>query len=194
MTRPSWLVRLAGSPAGSVLLILFCGCIIEQWCEGAIHGWVALAAAWIILQTVSARKQMRRYNAWVAEWREMGGESVPAAGKRSPAKLWGGAVVLVAVLLTLRWLFPNQPQQGHAFAVVWCFAFAVLVVFRLVLLLRRRSGKRAVLKQAKSEAEPVTWVVGRASSSPSRAEAEKNLPEYAARVLSRETHVAASEA
>ncbi len=188
MTRPSWLVRLAGSPAGSVLVILFCGCIIAGWWEGLIRGWVAFAAAWIILQTISARKQVRRYNAWVGEWREMGGESVPAARKRSTAKLWGGAVVLVAVLLAIGRLFPKQPQQGEAFAVVWCPAFAALLASRLIPLLRRRSGKRAAVKQAKAETEPVAWVVGRASSSPSRAEAEKNLPEYAARVLNGQPH------
>ena len=172
MTRPSWLVRLAGSPAGSVLVILFCGCTIAGWWEGLIRGWVAFAAAWIILQTISARKQVRRYNAWVGEWREMGGESVPAARKRSPAKLWGGAVVLVAVLLAIGWLFPKQPQLAS----------------RLIPRLRRRSGKRAAVKQAKAEAEPVAWVVDRASSSPSRAEAEKNLPEYAARLFNGQPH------
>ena len=42
-------------------------------------------------------------------------------------------------------------------------------------------------RQAEAEAEPVKWLVGRPSSSPSREEAARNLPEYSARLIELES-------
>ena len=56
----------------------------------------------------------------------------------------------------------------------------VYLMFRCI---RRTARRSAVKPQKETDDAPVSWAVERASSSPSRESASRNLPGYSARVI-----------
>ena len=193
MNRPGLLTRFAGSPRGALLLFVLYGAVGYCWWWGwqgwHVRWWVALGAVGAAFRTLGAIGRMRRYNAWLAEWRAMGGNDAPPRPekRRRGWLLTAGAALLVAVIpaYLLPWIrnndIPNREALARALALLWCLACLILVwkLSRLVWLVVRRSASRtAARRREKAEAAPVAWLLDRASSSPSRADAEGNLPEH----------------
>ena len=98
----------------------------------------------------------------------------PEKKSRRGRILFAAALVLLPVLPV-----PKDSTMATVEFLVWLAAvlYLILVMMRAVL------GPVAKRQQAKAEAAPVAWLLGRPSSSPSRAEATRNLPEYSARLL-----------
>ena len=117
------------------------------------------------------------------------GQARPQQPQKHGSRGW--MVVTVAVLLVfaipayLTQIRNDSEQVASVLNWLWV-AICLFLVFKSFGLVRRffarSSARSTALRQTKEEAEPVTWLVGRASSSPSRAEAQRNLPEYVARL------------
>jgi hypothetical protein len=191
MNRPALLARLAGSPRGALVLFVCYAALVFGWYQGNIPWWLALGAVGAAFRTLSAVGRVRRYKAWRADWQAMGGEDEPPpAAARQKKRRRGWVLVTVAALLALG--MPLLPEQLYApwesgLVMAWCAACLYLVFALLWSILRRIIGRRkarAEIAQAGDEAAPVAWLLGRPSSSPSRAAAERNLPRYCARLIS----------
>jgi len=191
MNRPSFRVRLAGSPLGAMLLLAGCGFVGWAWYEGHLTWWWLLIAAFTAMKTLESIRQVRRYKAWHSEWLAMSGQDA-AVRPKNRRGLVIASLLVVALPFASQQLrddaaIPNGMAVADALTWVWaivCLYLACRIVWKLLTLIRRGFGRVAQRKQAKAELAPVSWLVPLPSSSPSRAEAEANLPEYCGRLLS----------
>ena len=185
MNRPALLVRIAGSPLGALLLFMVYAAVIAGWYEGQVVWWLALGSVGAAFRTLSAVGRVRRYKAWDAEWNAMGAReesAIPRKERRGARRrLFVAALLLLLIPACLPHLSGNE-EWRTALGLLWIVA--CLYVVGLVL----RSITRRITKRVKSRREtvnaPVKWMLGRASSSPSRSEATRKLPEYCTRLLS----------
>ena len=194
MTRPRPLTRFAGSPLGALVLLVVYAAVVAGWYQGLdVPWWLAVGAVAAAFRTLAAVVGMRRYKAWLAEWQAMGAhdDAPPLPKKKRAWKLVAGALpLLVAIPAYLGAIkrdheaIPNE--VALALVVLWGVA-CLYVAWKLLRPVWRGvkwlSARRATRRRAKAEAAPVAWLVGRASSSPSRASAQRNLPEYCARLI-----------
>jgi len=186
MNRPSALVRLCGSPLVAAVLLLLCAAVVLSWWHGHASGVLAFLAVLAGLGSLKAAVRWRGYEAWAREWRAMGGEA-PQVVKQRPAWLAPAVAALLVVGI------PYCASPGNAaLRLLWLAAvcyLGVAVVLRLVHLLRRPRtvNAKAARENASVPPAPVAWLLGRAMSSPSRAEAASNLPEYCAGLLDERT-------
>lgn len=181
MTRPSLLVRSAGSPLPALLLLVGSALVVAGWYQGAgVPWWLALGAALAALRTLSAVGRVRRYKAWLAEWNAMA-QDEPAPRPKKKGRGWMFVTCAVALLLAIPAYLPQAQDAGIAtpLELLWGLA-GLYLVFRIM---RRMMRRRKERPREQAEAVPVEWLLGRASSSPSRSEAARNLPEYSARLL-----------
>jgi hypothetical protein len=187
MSRPPFLVRVAGSPLPALVLLMCCALVVAGWYQGDVVWWLALAAVGASLRTLSAVGRVRRYRAWLAEWNAMGTPEQPhpkkeKRGGRRRVFITGAVVLLLLALPAgLRHLQGNE-QRGMALTLLLIIACVSLLGVML------RSIARRMTKRRKAEPEAVAapvaeWMLGRASSSPTRAEAARKLPEYTSRLL-----------
>jgi hypothetical protein len=91
--------------------------------------------------------------------------------------------VLIAVAMFLYPLLQpiDTPNSGLKDA-AWV-ASALYLVFALVRFILRRVRKGRSGAEGEGENKPVSWLVGRASSDPSREDATAHLPDYCASLL-----------
>jgi hypothetical protein len=193
MNRPRLSVRLAGSPLGALLLFVLYVAIVLGWYQGNVPWWLALGAVAAAVRTLSAIGKVRRYKAWSADWQAAGAEDEPPRrqkrGKRGWVFVTGAGVLFVAIptyLPQIRNIEAIPNALVTALTWLWVAACLLLVwkLLRLFWLVVSRSTARATARRrARAEAAPVAWLVACASSSPSRAAAEQNLPEYTARLI-----------
>jgi len=192
MNRPGFGVRVAGSPLGALMLLAMYAAVIFGWYQGEVAWWVGVAAVAAAGRTVSAIGTVRRYKLWAADWRGMGEEGAP----KKRGRVW--MRVIVALLLVIgipAWApqirnnlaaIPFGEALANALVALW-LAACLYLVWRLVrtlwVMLRRSASSAAERRREKAENAPVAWLVGLPSSSPSRAEAERELPEYCAGLL-----------
>jgi hypothetical protein len=181
MSRPPLLVRMAGAPLPAIVLFLVCGVIVVGWSQGEVPWWLALGAVGGAFRTLSAVRHVRRYKAWRAEWEAMGATDQPRpkdkrVGRRRRVFVTCAALLLLAIPACVRHLQGNEE---------WLTALTLLCVVTCIylvgLLLRRMTKRRKA--QPEAATTPVEWMLGRASSSPSRSEATRKLPEYCTRLL-----------
>ena len=144
------------------------------------------------MRTLSAFGQVRRYKVWRAEWEAMGAPlHAPPKPAAMPKRRWK----LVAFALLLLFVIPLLMSDGGlddglatALTCLW-LVDSLYLACKLLATIRRGFSRASVRftapPQAKAEATPVVWLLDRASSSPSCADAVRNLPEYSARLLSR---------
>ncbi len=193
MNRPAPLVRLAGSPVGATLLFVMYGAVVLGWYEGHTAWWLALGAAGAAFRTLGAMGDVRRYKAWLADWQAIGG--VGQAAPRQPGRKPQGKTVpwvkwsIVALLsVGIPLALPSVPHDwGEGLTMLW-FVVLVYLLWKLlamVLSVFRRKSETAVEAGGKSakDADMVQWLLPRASSSPSRADALQRLPEYSGRLI-----------
>jgi len=186
MTRPPLLVRVAGSPLPALLLFFGYAAVVAGWYEGNVAWWLALAAVGASIRTLSAVGRVRRYKAWLAEWNAMGATAEqPKRKEKRAGRRWvtitGTALLLLAIAAGFGHL-QSADEQGMALTMLLVIACVCLLglVFRSI---KRRTRKRPKAEPEAPAALVVEWMLGRASSSPSRSEAARKLPEYSARLL-----------
>jgi cytochrome bd-type quinol oxidase subunit 2 len=189
MTRPPLLVRFAGSPVGAIVLFIVYGVLVLGWYQNEVPWWLALATVGAAYRTLSAVGTVRGYKAWQAQWSAMG---TPQEQTQKVEKRRGGWVLITLALLLLVGI-PMSVGQRQDNGVVWLrwvwLAVALYLLFRLVrgILRRLRKGSKGdsqkKLASPTRKELPVEWMVSRASSSPSREAAQRNLPEYTTRLI-----------
>lgn len=193
MNRPSWQVRVNGSPRVAAVMCVVYVVIIAGWWTGDFPWWLALVAVVGAKATLSAVKQMRRYKAWLAQWEAMAeDEDAPprrcesransTIGHRNVWKQLTWAAMLLGLMPFFAGLFGVRLPEGVALP--WGLA-CLFLICRLVAwlfgLVSRRGTRR--VEPAKGEERHVSLLLGRVNSSPSRADAERQLPEYCARLI-----------
>jgi hypothetical protein len=198
MNRPGVGVRFAGSPVGALMLFTLYGAVGYCWWWGwqgqHVRWWVALCAAAAAVRTLKAIVRVRRYKAWLAEFQAIAAEDPSRRQKRSGRRwpsLVGAVALFVAIPVCLPQIqsngaLPYREQLVTALTLLWCLAGLILAWKFLRLcwrVVRRSAAKSAERRRVEAENAPVAWLVGVPSSSPSRAEAERALPEYCARLL-----------
>lgn len=200
MNQPSIVVRLAGSPLGGILLLTGCVIAVHTWAVGQAPWWWAFGGAVIGWKTITAFLQMQRYKNWRKQWDAIGQEGKEAEGRESASRISGAKTprrwlrLLVAGLLALVFLSAHDLGliEGYRSGEITLILFSCCVVYLVFGLGRwlfsalRRGGVKTPSLGTASEkplAPPVTWLINRASFAPSRADAEKNLPEYSAKLL-----------
>jgi len=191
MNRPGALTRLAGNPSVTILLFAGCGAVLAGWHQGKLQWWFALLAVGAATKTAGAFGQMRKYKAWSAQWEEMGAQkkpvpAAPAADKKKKGRGQGLKVVLaLALFIVITQIFP--PPAGfdltrpEVIVALLCLLCPVLVLLQAMI--RRIRSKEP--QATKDSAAAVSWMLSSTVDSPSRETAVRNLPEYAARILSR---------
>jgi hypothetical protein len=187
MNRPGSLRRLAGSPVGALVLFMLYAAIEWGWHQGDVAWWVALGTLGAAARTLGAIRDVRRYKAWAAQWRAAGGNDAPRRPKKK-RRGWllaaGAALLVVGIPAYVGRSTPDD--EVRALAVVWgvaCLYLACCLLWKLFGLSRRVAGRSSARRAAEAEAAPVAWLLHCASSSPSRAEAVAELPEYSARLM-----------
>jgi hypothetical protein len=78
MIEPYFLIRVAAWPPVALLLLAGCALTIVASATGNVSPWFALLATLVAAQVVEARREVKRYRAWLAEWDAMG---KPIGGK-----------------------------------------------------------------------------------------------------------------
>ena len=191
MNRPSLSVRVAGSPLVGIPLTLGGGWMILSWSEGHAPLWFALIGFFVIAKTFSSVKQVKRYKAWLKEWNSVGTFGLQPAKQKNRTLL---VLTLLAAALFIGILayWPQaaeKPQLQNALVWIW-LSCDLFLLARLLVGLGRLVRKRRD-RNAKTDSEPVAWMLSRTVDSPSREMAVRSLPEYAARVLNTQLVMAA---
>lgn len=99
--------------------------------------------------------------------------------------LWLGCPVYLLAVLTLPNAYEYSQSVGVA-VLLWCFACLYLIfrgIRRMVKGETSPAASAGAIDTRKAD-EPVSWLVGTASFASSRASAVRDLPEYAAKLLS----------
>lgn len=198
MNRPSLSARLAGQPPVAIVLFIGYAAVVLGWYQGHVAWWLAVGAVAAAFRTLGALRSMRRYKAWLAEWQAMGGVEEPTPPLTRPGRRWmlvtGAALLLLIIPMCMSQPGTAPGLWDGALLALWLVDCLWLVfMFARVVLRRRTGGGKARAEVAASKAEaaprdeatPISWLVGRAASSPSRADAERELPEYCARLIDR---------
>jgi len=198
MNRPSLTVRLAGSPRIACALFFGYAAVVAGWYEGRVSWWIGVAAIAAAGRTLSAVKRVRLYKTWLADWQGMGAAGVaspqpaskPHTRGRKASSPWVGVIVaavsLVMIPVVIAASGANESLR-QALTLLW-FGTAVYLLWKLAAKLWRtlfRAAGTASAGERKNGAptDVVEWALPRASSSPSRADAMRNLPEYSARLI-----------
>jgi Na+/melibiose symporter-like transporter len=139
------------------------------------------------MRTLSAVGRVRRYKAWLAEWNSMGARVEPGPppkekrGGRRRVFVTSAALLVLVIPVYLPNLQGNE-EWRTALTLLWVVACIYLVGLVLRGITQRMTKRRKAQREAATE--PVEWMLSRASSSPSRSEAAKKLPDYCTRLLS----------
>jgi hypothetical protein len=198
MNPPTSMTRFIGKPRVATLLYVGCAVVVLGWAGGEVPWWLALAALCFFGTVRKAVQDVRRYNQWCTAWAAMGSASAPPRPatpkrplrRRKASSPWAG-VIVAAVSLVVIPVFIAAPGADetlrHALTLLWC-GMALYLVWRLAARLRRALFRPAGTVSAGERkngaaADVVEWVLPRASSSPSRADAMRRLPEYSARLI-----------
>jgi hypothetical protein len=205
MKEPSIFTRLMGNRFVALLLLFACGTVIFQWIVGDGSRWLGIAAVITFMQTLAAIGKVSRYKTWSAKWLAMNaplgetGRVRPSeSGDRSPrndaspAKVPGRKRLrlVTAAILSLAIPLYVGADVDRASGPLACFwlATCLYVGYRLVRKMKRglRHRKQEPPSQKREMETPfVTCVLDKPASSPSRAEAMRDLPDYCARLLTR---------
>lgn len=203
MRQPDALVRFAGRPRVCVGLFLLYGLIVLSWFGGGVSWWVGVAAIGAALRTWNAYRELQRYNAWAAEWQAMGSDDdtpspAPQRQQATPKPGGGKWLTIAAALLVgaIPMMWPPGPGQPQALKWLWVAA-CLFLLWKLARKFRRKGGGSAKVAARKPASvapvkdAAVAWLLPRASSSPSRMDAMRMLPEYSARLIAKVEHAVA---
>jgi hypothetical protein len=199
MNAPTPATRFIGTRRNAAVLYVGSGLAVFGWFGGAVPWWLGLMALCFIGTVRKAVQDVSRYDAWAAEWRAMGG---PVTASPRPAKPsfrmrhkntppWVCVTLAALSLVVLSVLIASpdiNKSDGMALTLMW-LAAALYLLFKLLAKVGRAVFHRGAgiagaggSKNTRA-ADVVEWVLPRASSSPSRADAMRQLPEYSARLV-----------
>ena len=200
MNKPTPMTRFMGTPAVAAGLYIGSGLLVLGWAGGEVSWWLGVVALCFAGTVRRAVRDVRRYNQWWTAWQSMGAATAaprpakaePNLRKRSGSSSWA-RVIVAAVSFVVIPFFVAMPGASEALreglTLLWCFMVLYLVCKLAVTIvrgLRRKSGvTRTRAKALSGQEDVVEWVLPRASSSPSRADAMRSLPEYSARLIER---------
>jgi hypothetical protein len=171
--------------------------VVAGWVGHAVPWWIGLIALYCVTSVRKAVKDMRHYNQWWASWHGMGSmpELVmpkPTVRKRKGSSPWTGAIA-AALLLVIIPMAAAGADDGllNFLALLWLGVAAYLVCRVAANLRRARTSVAVKAAPAQSKnsavlvavADVVQWMLPAASSSPSRSDAMRQLPDYCARLL-----------
>jgi hypothetical protein len=195
MNPPTTLTRFLSTRRVSAALYVGCPAAVLGWFGGAVPWWLALLAFCLMGTVSKAVNQARRYDAWRASWDAMGAPAQAAAPtrmarKRNDSTIHNGAM-LAAILLAIIPLIGRAPGAGedvrNGLAILWLGMAGYLIIKLAMRFGRARTSVKAPAMPAPGKhtagVDVVEWVLPRASSCPSRADAMRRLPEYSARLL-----------
>jgi hypothetical protein len=183
MTAPSPWARLAGAPLVAILLFVVYGTVITAWFQGSVPWWLAGIAAVMALKTLKAAGDVRRYKAWLLQWNAMDPQAQPEAKpKRKLPSLQSVLVIMAGAMFVFPLLQAQGTHDSGLKQIAWIIS-GLYLLFVLVRFVVRRVRKGGYV-QDEGESQPVSWLIGRASSSPSREDATDDLPDYCATLLS----------
>jgi hypothetical protein len=168
-----------------LLLFIVYAVVVAGWYQGHVVWWLALVAVVASLRTLWAVGRLRRYKAWLAEWNAMGATEQTQRKKERGGKRRVFITGAVLLLLTIPACLPNlqgNDTQWSAAVTLWLVACVYLGGVMLRGITRWMTKRRKA--EPESEGAPIVeWMLGRASSSPSRADAARKVPEYTSRLL-----------
>ena len=172
MKPTTYMTRFIGTPRVAAVLYFACSLTVLGWFGGEVHWWLAFPALCFIGTVRKAVQNVRRYDQWWTAWQGMGnptGAVTPKrmARRRKSSSSWVN-ITVAALSLVIIPMFIAAPGADeatrHWLALLW-LGIAAYLLFKL------------------GAAEVVQWVLPRASSSPSRADALRNVPDYCARLM-----------
>ena len=201
MNQPTAMTRWMGTPRIAGVLYVGLGLLVLGWAGGAVPWWLAIAALCFAGTVRKAGQDVRRYNQWWASWQAMGATGAaprPAAKpsfrmRQKNAPPWVGVTIAALSLLVIP-VFIAAPGADEGLrqllTLLWC-GMALYLLWKLAARLRRAFVKGAGTgsagdRKSSATADVVAWVLPPASSSPSRADAMRQLPEYCARLITPE--------
>lgn len=177
MNAPSKQTQLIAFPPVALVIMLLCGLFIWNWFQGNAPWYVAVIALALASHTMTKVAEVRRYKDWKTAWNAMGAPASPPAKSSKVFNVVFGVFIVGLILFTSN--RPWMEANGPAIAALIVIAAVVLGIPMLIWKLWRKTKVKT-----KGAATSVTWMIQPASSSPSRADAMKALPEYSARLLS----------
>jgi hypothetical protein len=199
MNPPTSMTRLVGTPRTANVLYVGAGLLVFGWFGGAVPWWLGIVALCSVGTVRKAVLDVRRYDAWAADWQAMGRQGM--ASPRPPAKPsfrmrnqnvppWVSITIASLSLVVFPVLIaaPGADETiRHTLTLMW-LGMALYLLWKLAARLRRAFVKAAGTTRAGDRkngaaTDVVAWVLPRASSSPSRADATRRLPEFSARVM-----------
>jgi len=163
------------------------------WYLGHLTVWPLLVAVGTVFRTLSAVGSVRRYKAWAAEWEAMGrvGGAPPQLAKPNPfmrTTMMAAALIGLPVAFSLPVIQDNVAVLS---ALHW--AWGLLALYCLWRLLngvwqrRRKSARRKrEARIEKSLDDPITLAVAGTADCPTRASAQRNLPDYCLQLIGRD--------
>lgn len=194
MNSPTLMTRFLGKPRLATVLYVGCAAAVLGWFGGEVPWWLALMAIASLGSVRKAVRDVRRYNDWWGAWDAMGSAPsaatpAPAVRRRKPSSPWFRITVAALSLVVLPLLAPIGDDTFRRWLALLWLGIAVYLVVKLVSARRSRVHKGIAGTVSaggnKTVAAPavVEWALPRASSSPSRAEAMRGLPDYCARLI-----------
>jgi hypothetical protein len=188
MNRPTLPTRIAGSPRVAALLFAGSGFAVWAWYQGHLTWWWLPIAALTTKKTLQSIQRVRRYKAWLADWRAVSGvnEPPPAKKKRGRGFLRFSATIALLAVIGIPLALPSVEGRSSLgeLVVAWLFAMVFLLAVMIWRIRRWITARRTIDAVSGKEDEAVVeCTLGLPASSPSRAEAEANLPEYCARLI-----------
>jgi hypothetical protein len=189
MNPPTFITRFLGTPLVAVALYVGCAVAVLGWTRGEVPWWLALAAVGFVGTVRKAVGDVRRYKQWSAAWQAMG--SAPGAGTPGPTvrrrnSSWVNVTIAALSLLIIP-IFVAAPEADEALrnglTLLW-LSMAAYLLWRLAVRVRGvLFRKGAGVTKTSASADVVKWVLPRASSSPSRLDATRKVPDYCARLM-----------
>ncbi|HEV8039085.1 MAG TPA: hypothetical protein VGP62_09495 [Bryobacteraceae bacterium] len=198
MNQPTLMTRFIGTPLVAVVAYVGVGLLLLGWWQGAVPWWLGLAALCFAGAVRTAARELRAYNRWLAAWQTMGMPRAaaheplakPVSRSRKASSSWAGVVVAVLLLVVIPVLMASPGANEalrNGLGLFW-LAMALYLVCKLAAKLYRAVARRSPSVSAGAKggeaSDVVQWALPCASSSPSRADAVRNLPEYSARLIS----------
>lgn len=197
MNAPTSATRFIGTPRKANVLYVGAGLLVFGWFGGAVPWWMAIMALCFVGTVRKAVLEVRRYDAWAADWRAMGRPGMPPrlAAKPSfrmrhmntPPWVCVTTAALSLLVIPVIMAAPGADASLRQLLTLLWLGAALYLLWKLAARLRRsvvRSAGAASAGRSKGTSpDVVEWALPRASSSSSRADAVRRLPEYSARLL-----------
>lgn len=201
MNRPTLMTRFIGRPLVAAVLFIALAALVAGWVYGPVPWWLGLAAVCSLGTVRKAARNVRAYRQWSADWIAMGPPgpappepaAKPSSRSRKPSPSRVGLVVaavsVVVIPILMASLGADEEARRTGLGLLW-LGMALYLLFKLMAKLYRAARRRSksVGAGATGDGAPdvVQWALPPASSSPSRADAMHNVPEYSARLIDSE--------